>query len=260
WSRLTAEEPSVLHNMRQYMRSPAPEGLLAFYVTSSEPIRKFAETQRHNSDDHPLLEFHAPRELYSNTRDLNVSLLYDVKSGLLPMNLQVANVQRVYAGMIEPLLHIGRQNLANQAVGLLSQMESPEPGLLDISMARISLDQGNAETAENQLKRTLDTVKPGNPLFADREELWGMVNQKLGKSEEAIRHYEAAAAADPLRPKPPRRLAELNALKQAWKEAAQWMETYTKVEPAATGHELALMGDYFMADRNLDKAQDSLKS
>ena len=38
------------------------------------------------------------------------------------------------------------------------------------------------------------------------------------------------------------------------------MEAYTKVEPAATGHELALMGDYFMADRNLDKAEEALKN
>jgi tetratricopeptide (TPR) repeat protein len=32
------------------------------------------------------------------------------------------------------------------------------------------------------------------------------------------------------------------------------METYVKVEPAATGHELALLGDYFMADMDLDRA------
>jgi hypothetical protein len=48
--------------------------------------------------------------------------------------------------------------------------------------------------------------------------------------------------------------------KRQWKEAAHWMEMYRNVEPAATGHELALLGDYFMADMDLDKALASFKS
>ena len=255
WTRLAAEDPSVAQNLRQYLLSPAPEGLLAYYVTSSDAIRKFAENSRHNSDDHPLLEFHAPRELYRNTRDLNVGLLYDTKPGLLPPGVRVADLQRVYSGVIDPLLHMDRANLANQAMGLLSQLDHLEPGRLEIAIARISLGQDNAVNADQQLRRAHDAMKPDSPLLAEREELWGLVSEKLGAAEEATRHYEAAAAADPKRPVPLRRLAELYSQKKNWNVAAHWLELYVKAEPAATGHELALLGDYYMADENLDKAR-----
>jgi lipopolysaccharide biosynthesis regulator YciM len=54
-------------------------------------------------------------------------------------------------------------------------------------------------------------------------------------------------------------LAELYSTKKEWKEAARWMEQYTKVEPEVTGHELALLGDYYMAGFELDKALATFK-
>lgn len=259
WNRLALEDPSVAQNLRQYMRSATSEGLLAYYVTSSEPIRKFAETKRRNSDDHPLLEFHAPRELYNNTRDLNVGLLYDTKPGLLPQGAQIPDMQKAYSGMIEPFLHMERANLANQAMAMLSQLNHVEPGAVEIAMARISLGQDSADNAEAQLKKARDNMTPSSPLLAEREELWGLVDEKLGNSDEAMMHFAVAASADPRRPVPPRRLAELYSQKKNWSEAARWMETYVKVEPAATGHELAVLGDYYMAGKEFDKALSVFK-
>jgi tetratricopeptide (TPR) repeat protein len=201
-----------------------------------------------------LLEFHAPRELYSNTRNLNVGLLYDTKIGLVPQGAVISDLQRVYLGMIPPLLHMERTSLANQAMGMLSQLDRREPGALELAIARINLAANNPGSADIQLKKARESMPPHSPLLADREELWGQVAENRGDTEEAIQHYEAAFAADPRRPTPPRRLAELNGQNKNWKEAARWMETYTKVEPAATGHELALLGDYFMADMDLDRA------
>jgi len=254
WIQLAENDPSVVQNLRQYLMSPSPEGLLAYFVTSSEPIRKFAESSRHNTDDRPLLEFHAPRELYKNTRELNLGLLYETKVGLIPQNAIIPDMQKAYGGMIAPLLHMERANLANQAMGLMSQLDQLEPGALEIAMARIRLAANDPRHAETQLKKAQSTMSSTNPLVADREELWGQVDESLGDPDGAISHFLAAYHADPHRPLPPRRLAELNGQKKEWKVAAQWMETYTKVEPAATGHELALLGDYFMADMDLDRA------
>jgi spermidine synthase len=260
WSRLAAEDPSVVADLRRYMRSTAPEGLLAYYVTSSGPIRKFAETTRRNSDDHPLLEFHAPRELYKNTRDLNIRLLYDSKIGLLPPGANIPDMQKAYSGIIPPLLHMGRSNLASQAKGRLSSVDDLEPGALELAMAQISFSGGNFTSATAQLKKARGVMAPGNSQIADREELWGQLEESLGNSVEAIEHYLAAAGADPHRPVPPRRLAELYAQKKEWKDASRWMEQYVNVEPAATGHELALLGDYYMAAFELDKGLAAIKS
>jgi len=253
WIRLAEEDPSVANNLRQYMRSATPEGLLAYYVTSSEPIRKFAETSRRNSDDHPLLEFHAPRELYRNTRDLNVELLYDSKIGLLPQGAEIPDMQKAYSGIIPPLLHMNHANLASQAMGMIASLEKQEAGALELAIARISLNAGDPLKADEQLKKARDAMAPNSALLADREELWGQVQVGLGNNTLAAEHYLAAAAADPHRPGPPRRLAELYSAKKEWKDASRWMEQYVNLEPAATGHELALLGDYYMAGFELDK-------
>jgi tetratricopeptide (TPR) repeat protein len=145
-------------------------------------------------------------------------------------------------------------------MGMLSGLPNLEPGALDIAMARISLSGGNPVNADAQLKKARDSMAPNSPLLADREELWGSVEENLGDNVQAAEHYLAAAAADPHRPGPPRRLAELYATKKEWKDAARWMEQYAKIEPEATGHELALLGDYYMAGFELDKALAMFKT
>src|SRR5215471_6036119 len=95
-------DPSVAHDFRDFLHSETPEGLLAYYVMSTDTVRQFASKARRNTDDHPLLEFHAPRQLFSNTRDLNIQLLYDAKDSLLPPGAEVADLEAAYTGMIEP--------------------------------------------------------------------------------------------------------------------------------------------------------------
>ena len=54
--------------LRDYFKIPRPEGILAYYVMGSDSVRKFSANAGHNSDDLPLLEFHAPRQLFRETR------------------------------------------------------------------------------------------------------------------------------------------------------------------------------------------------
>src|SRR5438876_7628101 len=68
-------DSGMIRDFRNFLHSEQPEGLLAYYVMSTEAVRKFASKARRNTDDHPLLEFHAPRQLFSDTRDLNIDLL-----------------------------------------------------------------------------------------------------------------------------------------------------------------------------------------
>src|SRR6266566_1750738 len=115
-------DPGMIRDFRNFLHSEQPEGLLAYYVMSTEAVRKFASKARRNTDDHPLLEFHAPRQLFSDTRDLNIDLLYQAKDGLMPYGAEVSDPQSAYYGMIEPFLHFKRSNLANQSMALLAQV------------------------------------------------------------------------------------------------------------------------------------------
>src|SRR6516165_11056520 len=129
----------MIHDFRDFLHTEQPEGLLAYYVMSTEAVRKFASNARRNTDDHPLLEFHAPRQLFSDTRDLNIDLLYEAKDGLLPQGVEVADLEAAYSGMIEPFLDFKRTNLANQAMGRMAQGSKKEPALLQIAIAKLNM-------------------------------------------------------------------------------------------------------------------------
>src|SRR6185295_4829647 len=84
WIQLASTDPQLSLEMRHYFKVPRPDGILAYYVMGSDSVRKFSADAGHNSDDLPLLEFHAPRQLFRETRILNVGLLYENKDGLIP--------------------------------------------------------------------------------------------------------------------------------------------------------------------------------
>src|SRR5947207_4006418 len=73
-ARIVHADPSIVNDFREYLKLSMPEGILAYYVISTDEVRRFSEGAARNTDDHPLLEFHAPRQLFEDTRDLNVDL------------------------------------------------------------------------------------------------------------------------------------------------------------------------------------------
>jgi hypothetical protein len=109
-----------------------------------------------------------------------------------------------------------RSNLANQAMGLLSQIERSDPSTLHVALARINLDSGNLSHAQDALTKASQTQKPQGAVYAETEELWGTYYDKSGATASAIEHFTKAANADPLRTGSLRRLAELYAQDQAW--------------------------------------------
>src|SRR3989441_4645891 len=201
-------DSGMIRDFRNFLHSEQPEGLLAYYVMSTEAVRKFASKARRNTDDHPLLEFHAPRQLFSDTRDLNIDLLYEAKDGLLPTGAEVTDLEAAYSGMIEPFLAFKRSNLANQAMALLAQVPKKEEGSLQLAIAKLNLDSVDLGRAEDALKQADTQIKPDSPILGEKEELFGLLYDSLGNREEAKKHFERAAKADPTRPVPLKKLAE----------------------------------------------------
>ena len=194
---LVNSDPSVARDFREFLHTERPEGLLAYYVMSTDAIRQFASNARRNTDDHPLLEFHAPRRLFTDTRDLNIDLLYEGKDGLLPQGADVEDLESTYSGMIEPLLVFKRGNLANQAMAMLAQAPRKEPASLQLAIAKLNMDSGNFGRAEEALLQADSQMRPDSPALAEKEELMGLLSATLGRTDDAKRHFERAAAADP---------------------------------------------------------------
>ena len=259
-ARIVHSDPSIARDFRDFLHSEAPEGLLSYYVMSTDAVTKLASKARRNTDDHPLLEFHAPRQLFSDTRDLNIELLYESKDGLLPQGAEVTDLDAVYSGMIEPFLFFRRSNLANQAMALLAQVPRKAEGSLQIAIAKLNLDSGNLGRAEEALKQADGQIKPGSPLMAEKEELNGLLQESLGNTDEAKMHFERAAQFDSTRPVPLRKLAELLAKEQSWNDAAKWMERFLDTHPQQLGYFWAVLGDYRLAAEQLDAGSQALET
>jgi spermidine synthase len=257
---IVRSDPQMAHEFRAFLHLEKPEGLPAYYVMSTEAVRKFASNARRNTDDHPLLEFHAPRQLFSNTRDLNIDLLFESKDGLLPQGAEVPDPESAYFGMIEPFLFFKRPNLANQSMALLSQVPRKDEASLQISIAKLNIDSGDLGRAQQSLKQADEAMKPDSPFMAEKEELWGMSYDALGNSEAAAEHFELAAKADPARPLPLRKLAEMAAKNQSWVDAARWMEKYVATRPQSIGHFWAVLGDYRLSAQQLDAGIEALQT
>src|SRR6266571_4953178 len=259
-ARIVRSDANIMRDFREFLHTDRPEGLLAYYVMSTVAVRKFASMARRNTDDRPLLEFHAPRQLFADTRDLNVGLLYEAKDGLLPQGAEVSDLENAYAGMIRPFLFFDRSNLANQAMALLAQVERKEEASLQLAIARLNLDSGNLQHAEESLKEADPLVKPGSSLAGEKEELWGVLYETLGDTNQAKQHFELSVQAEAGRPLPLRKLAEFAAKNEAWDEAAMWMERFIATKPASLGHYWAMLGDYRLAGEHLDEAVQALET
>jgi spermidine synthase len=256
-ARIVSTDPSIVHDFRDFLHTERPEGILAYYVMSNEAVRKFASKARRNTDDQPLLEFHAPRQLFSDTRDLNIDLLYEAKDSLLPRGTEISNPENAYYAMIEPFLHFKRSNLANQSMGLLAQAPRKEDASLQLAIAKLKLDSGDFDPAGDALREADALIKPESPLFAEKEELWGILNDSLGETESEKQHFEVAAKADPSRPLPLRKLGEMAAKDQSWIEAATWAEQFVATRPPSLGHYWAVLGDYRLA---ADQRDDGIRA
>src|SRR5262245_39092906 len=260
-ARIVRSDPSVARDFRAFLRSETPEGLLSYYVMSTEAVQKFASKARRNTDDHPLLEFHAPRQLFSDTRDLNIELLYDAKDGLTPPGAEVADLEAAYSGMIEPFLFFKRTHLANQAMGLLAQLPNKkEEASLQLAIAKLNLDSANLSRAQEALMKADSLIKPESPLMGEKEELMGLLFEALGSAAESRRHFELAAKADPTRPVPLRKVAEQAAKEESWVEAAGWMERYLQTRPQQLGHFWAVRGDYRLAAEQGEQGSQALQT
>jgi spermidine synthase len=259
-AKIVHGDPSIANDFREYLKISEPEGILAYYVFSTDEARKFSAKALRNTDDHPLLEFHAPRQLFDDTRDLNVELLYGSKAGIIPPGTDLNDPELTYGAMVEPMLAIKRPNLANQAMGLLAQVERRDPSTLHVAIARIDLDSGNLTSAEEALRKASETQTPESPVYSETQELWGNLYEKSAGQTEAIQHYENAVGADPARAGLYKKLAQLNAQKQNWNEAARWMKQYVDMHPRDIGEAWAFVGDYRLAGKQAEEAIEALKT
>ena len=247
--RLVASDETVRRDFAEHIELNDPLGIFATYTLSSDEVEQFAARAVRNTDDKPLLEFNAPRNLFSNTRDMNVQLLNEYKSALMPEGLSAEVRERVYVALMEPLLARGEVLSAVQGLSELAEMEESSAISLYIATARLTINSRQFEEAEESLRVAEQlALRSGGPdtYGAEREELWASLYEETGEANQVIESYRRAAVLDPTRSDHLRRLAELYARSRQWDDAALWMERYIQTSPYAVASYWELLGEYLL--------------
>ena len=258
--RLLASDETVGRDFREYLKLDDPMGIYAHYVMSSDQVRNFSAGALRNTDDRPLLEFHAPRNLFSQTWDLNMELLQDYKSDLFPPELPDEVHERAYVAIMRPLIEMGESVFAGQAVRELAVLERDVDASLYIAMARLNIDSSQYDHAEDALEQAEARALEPDPFAVEREELWALLRERTGDRSEAIRHHIQVLSADPTRFESLRKLAELSALSKQWDQAVTWMEQYIQTSPNPIALYWALLGEYLVAGERYDEALEALQT
>ena len=260
WQQLAREDSQLARELQDFIKVPSASGILAHYVMGDDAVRKFAGAPPRNTDDHPLLEFHAPRQLFHETRELNVSLLYENKDGLIPEGADIGDPELAYASMVTPLLDMEQETLAAQAMGTLGQVTRADDASLHLAIGELTYDRGELENADAEIRMAAQSAKPGNPLIADIQEVWGLIREQVGDFDGAIEHFKASVAAQPERQLPLKRLAELYGMRKDFANGALWMERYVATRPLGLGHQYGTLGDFYLAMQDVPNAIKALQA
>ncbi len=245
--QIVANDESLKQDFRHHLSMMDPMEIMSFYTLSSDEVRTVATGARRNTDDLPLLEFNAPRNLFSDTAGMNVELLNEYKTELLPAGVPDEYRERAYVAMMEPFIENGDLDSAAMVVEELADTLRVNDDSLFISMARLNLNSNQYELVEESLVSAEAAAGNLDRYAGSREELWARMAERQGDRETAIERYRRAVIVAPERPDFLLRLAELNALEREWDQAVLWMERYIETDPYPESFYWELLGEYMVA-------------
>lgn len=258
--RVFAGDPSVRRDFQDYLQLEDPLGMFSHYMLSGEEIAGFTAGARRNTDDQPRLEFDAPRNLFSDTWNLNVAVLGEYGSDVLPAGLTGSERERAYVAIMEPLIASERMDDAAQALRELARMDRVTDVSLLVATARVNIATERYPEARTALEQADRTAAGGDSYAADRAELWSLLCQETGDFPMAIQHIARAASLAPNRSVYLRRLAELYALSGEWSEAAEWLTFFIETKPRRESQYWELLGGYLISAGREADAIDAFRT
>ena len=246
--QIVASDETVNRDFRQHLSLRDPLGILASYAMSTEEVRQFSEAADRNTDDRPLLEFHAPRYLFAGTSNTNIALINDYKSSLVPEGIPDPIRERAYVAMIQPLLEREQFSVATRVINELSDMERSQETSLHIARARLIIGSDQFAQAEESLRAADDLVTESDVFAAELEELWALFHKRSDDPDSTIERYLRASILDPTRSNYLLELALANATAERWDDAISWMERFIATDPYGASNYWELLGEYLIAD------------
>lgn len=189
------EIPEVRQDLAEHgIRSPA--GFVASALIFDKELRDLARGARVNSDDHPYLEFSAPKNLYRNTLTENFNLLNGFRrSTPLPEILNLEPPLAKNAAFFNALArgYIAKHFYLDAEMRLI-QADAIDPSNPETPLLRgiVFYHTGNREQARIQLRSAI-AIRPD---LAEAEYYLGLVEEDSKRTPEATGHFRKAVDLD----------------------------------------------------------------
>jgi len=135
-----------------------PEGLVAYFLLDDAAVRKLSQGGRLNTDDHTLLEYHAPQSLLARDLiDADQDLIAQFRRSPLPANLESAERSEALAAGATTALDLDDRANAKKLLEVADSQ--PESAKRDVAWGRLALIEGRLPAAKHSLEAAL-TLDP----------------------------------------------------------------------------------------------------
>lgn len=219
----------------------SPEGLFSCFFLGDKELRRLSAGARINSDNHPYLEFSAPKNLYRDTLDSNFKFLNSFYTGVFPeianLDVPLESNPQFYREAARGYVYKSMYKQAKQALNKSRQI-GPETGAYYEVLGLLNRKLGQTEDAALDFAKAIQL----NPEFAESRFNLGAIFREKGMLEQAVFEMTEATALSPGNP------VYLRGLADALYDAKQYnlaMPLYDKVSTLKGGdfHSLTMMMD-----------------
>ncbi len=173
-----------------------PEGLFSCFWLGDEELRRLSEDARINSDNHPYLEFSAPKNLYRETLKMNFSYLNSFYTAALPsiVNLDVPLERnaKFYREVARGYAFKAMFAESDRALSKAREIEPESPEYYEVS-GLMNRKGGQIEKAALDFSKAVQL----NPRSAESRFNLGAIYKEKGLLEPGIVEMTQAVAISP---------------------------------------------------------------
>jgi len=245
----------IKQELKDDLAIDSPLSLLGYFLLNNEEVTKYTAGAEVNTDNHPLLEFLAPRFIFKDTSSLNCSIMRRFKTKIQPLNVVPAawnpSAADYYYELSRIYLKSGVSKIAFHYIKRSFKYGSNEDPRYYLVRGQIYFKQGLLDQAIDDFIRSIEldgeNYEPHNEL--------AQLYQIQGNGPEAEAHFQRSLELAPQSNKLLFDYASFLLARGKYPEALSVTRGLLSSKELRTSQVWKLMGDIYYQVKNFHEAR-----